>query len=317
MMADEIDPDVQILLDAAAKSELPPINELTADEARQQYFTVHEKIDFDPVPVGAVEDFTIDGPGGALPMRLYRPTAGGDSLPVVVFYHGGGFVLGSVDSYDGFCRHLCERSGCLVLSVEYRLAPEHRFPAAVDDACAALKWTFENAAAIGGDPAAVAVAGDSAGGTLSAAVCQMARDAGLGGPAAQVLIYPAVDLGDAYPSRRAFADTYPIPKKVIDWFYDHYLGRADAEDDPRAAPIRAERFDGLPPTLVITAGLDPLCDEGEAYADKLRDAGVPVEYKCYTGCIHGFAALGKFLRIATDAMDFVADYLKKTLRPAG
>ena len=265
-MPNKLDPDVQRLIDTVVNADFTPINLLSPEEARRQYRNDEFETLIKPVPVGGVENFTIDGPGGALPMRLYRPSQGDGTLPVVVYFHGGGFVIGGLESYDGLCRLLCESSGCLILSVDYRLAPEHRFPAAVDDAFAALEWALSHAADMGGDPSAVAVAGDSAGGTLAAVVCHLAHDRDMASPAAQVLIYPAVDMHDDYPSRRTFAKMIPIPKPVIEWFNDAYLGDAKSADDPRASPIRYARFDGLPPALVVTAGFDPLRDEGEAYA---------------------------------------------------
>ncbi|MCG8546059.1 MAG: alpha/beta hydrolase [Alphaproteobacteria bacterium] len=316
-MSNKLDPDVQSLIDTVANADFTPINLLSPEEARRQYLNDEFETLIKPIPVGQVENFTIDGPGGALPMRLYRPSQDDGTLPVVVYFHGGGFVIGGLESYDGLCRLLCERSGCLILSVDYRLAPEHRFPAAVDDAFAALAWTFSHAAEIGGDPSAVAVAGDSAGGSLAAVVCHLAHDGEVASPAAQVLIYPAVDLKADFPSRRTFAKMIPIPKQVIEWFNNCYLDNPESIDDPRASPIRYARFEGLPPALVLTAGFDPLRDEGKAYADKLRDAGVPVEYRCYDGLVHGFVSMGGVIRAASDAVDVIAAYLSKTVRPAG
>lgn len=234
-----------------------------------------------------VRDFTIPGPAGELTVRHYAAEPG---APLLVFLHGGGFVVGSLGTHDGLCRRLCHDSGVHVLSVDYRLAPEHKAPAAGEDCIAAYRWAVEHADELGADPQRVAIGGDSAGGNLAAVVTQAARDRGLALPALQLLIYPMVDPGGETVSRTLFADGYFLTKADIDWFNGHYIGDADiSPTDIRVAPLRATDLRGLSPALVLTAGFDPLRDEGAAYAGALAAAGVPVDLREYGSLTHGFA----------------------------
>ena len=307
---DEADDATRALLEWVAEADLPPLHGMGAQEARRAFDERRERVDLDPVPVARVEDRVLDAPGRAIPIRVYEPRRGGGARPLLVYFHGGGFVIGNLDSHDSLCRRLTEGAGCVTVSVDYRLAPEHRFPAAAEDAAAALERVAEKAAALGGDGGRIAVAGDSAGGTLAAVAAQHARDRGAPGLRAQVLVYPAVDPVGRHESTVAFADIFPIDKPMMDWFYRHYFGDGPPPDDPRAAPGRVADLSGLAPATVLTAGLDPLCDEGAAYARRLRGAGVPVDYECYEGTVHGFLGMGKALPHAERAIERVCAALR-------
>ena len=243
-----------------------------------------------PLAVGAVRDLEVKGATGSLRARHYAPRhVNGSPAPLLVFFHGGGFVFGDVDTHDAPCRYLCEHAGAHVLSVEYRLAPEHRFPAAALDAHAAFLWAVENAASLGADPKRVGVAGDSAGGNLSAAASWMAVNAGGPRPVCQILVYPATDRRVAWESLSLFAEGYFLTKESIDWYDLQYSGGDAATlGDPRRTPLAAETFAGLPRTLVVTAGFDPLRDEGEAYGAALKKAGVDVTVRRFDSLVHGF-----------------------------
>jgi acetyl esterase len=233
---------------------------------------------------------------------------------VLVWYHGGGWVLGDLETADASCRELAVRAGCLVVSVEYRLAPEHPFPAGVDDAWEALGWVAEHAAELGGDPARLAVGGDSAGGTLAAVVTHRARDRGGPPIAFQLLVYPVTDLRLGHPSVEDNADGYVLTRDSMLWFRSHYVGANEADVlNPLASPLLAEDHSGLPPALIITAGYDPLRDEGEAYGRKLEEAGVPVTVHRYEGQIHGFFAMVALLDGAKEALDEAAEALRDAL----
>jgi acetyl esterase len=237
--------------------------------------------------VVAARNFTIAGPAGAIPVRHYRAA---DGAPLLVFYHGGGFVVGGLDSHDALCRRISHDAGVHVLSVDYRLAPEHKAPAAADDADAAYRWALEHAGELGADPDKVAVGGDSAGGNLAAVVTQSARADGVRLPALQFLIYPVTDFGSATVSKTLFAEGYFLSRADMDWFHGHYLDGADIDgSDPRVAPLLATDLSGLSPALVATGGFDPLRDEGRAYAQALAAAGVPVDWREYGSLIHAFA----------------------------
>lgn len=248
------------------------------------------------------DDFSIAGPAGPLKVRHYRAAAG---APLLVFLHGGGFVVGSFATHDGFCRRLCQDAGVHVLAVDYRLAPEHKAPAAGEDCYAAYEWALEHAAELGADPSRVAVGGDSAGGNLAAVVTQTARDRGARLPALQVLIYPMVDPVGETVSRSLFAEGYFLTKADIEWFDHHYVvGSGLDHDDPRVAPLHAADLSGLSPALVVTAGFDPLRDEGRAYAQALAAAGVPVDRREYGSLVHAFI---NFFPLGGDSELAVAD----------
>lgn len=282
-----LDPQARTLLDQMAAAGIPPTHTLSVEDARRTMLARRALVAGDPEPVARVEDRQIPGPAGALPIRVYAPSAG-QLLPVLVYFHGGGWVLGNLDSHDQVCRALANGADCAVVSVDYRLAPEHTFPAAAEDAYAATKWVATNAAELGGDGTRLAIGGDSAGGNLAAAVALMARDRGGPRLTHQLLVYPVTDRAFDTPSYRENAEGYSLHRADMIWFWGHYLaGEADA-DSPYASPLRAHDLAGLPPALVITAEYDPLRDEGEAYAARLRDASVPIVSTCYPGMIHGF-----------------------------
>lgn len=259
--------------------------------------------------IARTEDRTIPGPHGDIPVRIYTPE-GTTPLPVVVYFHGGGWVLGSIASHDTSCRSIANASGAIVISVDYRLAPESKFPKPLDDAFAAAEWIAENAESFGGDSQRMAIAGDSAGGNLATVVSMRARDAGSPRILFQVLVYPVIDYNFDTPSYIQNAEGYALTRAVMIWFWGHYLNNADEGQNPLCSPMRAPDLSGLPPALIITAEFDPLRDEGEAYAKRLIESGVPVEYTCYDGMIHtffGIAGLDK----AKEALGQVGRALKE------
>lgn len=296
----KLDRDTEALLFWVSTSPATPLWQLDPEAARHEYRRSLAKTEAPAPEIGGTSDFSIPGPAGPIPIRKYVPLHA--SSASLLFFHGGGCVLGDIETHDALCRTLCHDTGATVFSVDYRLAPEHRFPAATDDAIAALLWLSREASALGLDPARIAVVGDSAGGGLATVALHETKGR-LEAPArAQVLIYPALDLRGRLPSRKELAHHFPIPREMIFWFFDHYFGNAWPIADPRASPTLYEDFTGLPPTLIITAGYDPLRDEGAEYAQALADAGTPVEYVCYEGTIHGFMNMGRMLRAAHRAM---------------
>lgn len=257
--------------------------------------------------VASVEDLEVPGPDGPLPVRVYRPDGAAVPAPVVVFFHGGGWVLGSIATHDATCRGLANRTGAVYVSVDYRLAPEHPYPAAPEDCYAATCWVADHAADLGVDPGRLAVAGDSAGGNLAAVVCQMARDRSGPAIAFQLLIYPVTDLDlDRWPSMEENADGPLLTREGMDWFARHYVGTLPFTGDPYAAPIRAADLSGLPPAYVATAGHDPLRDEGAGYAEALAAAGVTVGYDNFATMIHGFVGFADVVPAAGEARDRIA-----------
>jgi acetyl esterase len=264
-------------------------------------------------PVASVVDELLPGPGGPLPVRVYEPS-GSRPFGVLVYLHGGGWVTGSLDTHDGVCRALAARARCVVLSVAYRLAPEHRFPAALDDAWAALAWVAGHAASIGGDAARIAVGGDSAGGTLAAVTARRARDRGL--PLElQLLVYPVLDASQRQASYDEFANGYGLTRDGMRWYWEQYLGPDADPADPDVSPLQALELSGLAPALVLTAENDPLRDEGEAYAARLTAAGVPVRLTRYGGQIHGFFRMRAIMPQADAALDEAAAALREALAP--
>jgi acetyl esterase len=267
-----------------------------------------------PRPMARVEAIAIPGPGSDIPARLYVALgAPRPPQPLLVYYHGGGWVIGDLDSHDSVCRFLAEHSGCRVLSVGYRLAPEHPFPIPLEDAVAAFAWAHGHAAELGADPGRVAVGGDSAGGNLSTALCLQNRESGDPQPAMQLLLYPVTDAVGGQQSRDTFAEGFLLTRNDMEWFEDHYIPDGIDEADPRASMMRAEDVSGLPPAYVATAGFDPLRDEGEIYAARMRDAGVPVVLQRQHGLIHGFANLTAICPSARAAMLEVAGALRMGL----
>ncbi len=245
-------------------------------------------------------------------MRLYRgaTASAGTALPVLVYFHGGGWVIGDLDTHDSLCRHLANAAQCIVIAVDYRLAPDHKFPAAVEDCWAATLWVAKEAEPLGIDGDRLAVGGDSAGGNLAAVVSLMARGHGTPRLRCQVLLYPAVDCGMVHPSHERFAEGYLLTRPTMRWFYDHYLRNSADVEDWRASPLRAPDLSGVAPAFVLTAGNDVLCDEGEAYARRLQQAGIPVQLRHYPDQIHGFLTMGKIVQAAGPALDDVAAALR-------
>jgi acetyl esterase len=286
----------------------PPLPEL-----RQQLRVMVSLMD-EPAPALArIEDISIPGPAGNIPARVYSSSAAKTSQPAVVYFHGGGWVQGDLETHHGLCARLAKHAGVLVVAVDYRLAPEHKFPAAVDDCVAAYRWTRAKGRDVGADTARVAVAGDSAGGNLSAAVSQLAAAESSPVPTCQVLIYPAVDFSLDTASHRELVEGHVIPRERVLWYMEQYL-RSDADkNDLRASPLRAASLKGQPPAMIVTAGFDPLRDEGRAYADRLREAGVDVVYREYPGQIHAFVSLTKAIPQGMVATLEIADYLRRRL----
>ncbi len=281
-----LDPQAQALLDQMAAAGAPPFESLSPEQAREMIMQMRE-LAGPPEPVARVEDRVAATAAGPIPVRIYAPEATGP-LPVLVYFHGGGWVIGNLETVDAPCRALANRARCLIVSVDYRLAPEHKFPAAAEDCYAATRWVAEHAAELGADPSRIAVGGDSAGGNLAAVVALMARDRGGPRLAYQLLIYPVTNYDFSTPSYQENAEGYLLTKNAMVWFWDHYLRDPSDGQNPYASPLRAADLRGLPPAFVITAEYDPLRDEGEAYAERLRQAGVPTELRRYDGMIHGF-----------------------------
>lgn len=287
----ELDPQIAAILALSERLGPPPIETHVPARARVLAAQGLAPLDARPRPMAAIHDMVMDTGERRIPARLYRPRWARSRGPAVVYYHGGGGVIGSVASYDAVCRALAGDTGYPVLSVDYRLAPEHPFPAGVDDALAAYRWAREHAATLDIDPGRIAVAGDSVGGTFAAVVSQQASDAGLPAPALQVLLYPGLDCTFSCPSHQTFDRGYLLSASLLRWFRGHYLTDPGLRWDLRASPLLATRLAGLPRALIITAGFDPLRDEGELYAERLRRAGVDVRYRCERSLIHGYISL--------------------------
>lgn len=305
-----IDPKAQALLDARNALGNPAYRTMTVEAVRAMTIQQSVALNKRKIPVAGVADRTIPGPGGPLRVRVYTPEGPGP-FPLVVYFHGGGFVICDLDTHDGLCRALCKASGSVVASVDYRLAPEHKFPAAVDDAEAATRWALAHAPEIGGDPSRVVVAGDSAGGSLATSACLRLRDAGDPLPVGQALLYPITTCHlDTTPSYRSYSDGYGLTRDSMLWFVSHYLPDPALADDPFASPLLARDLSGLPPALVVTAEYDLLRDEAARYADRLRASGVPTKTIHYDGMIHGFLRYVGILDQSQRGIDAVADWLK-------
>ena len=307
-----LDPQVKTLLDQMASLGGPPIQELGVTKARA-LLEGFAAIGGPPAAVAGVEDRTFAGPAGEVPVRIYRPTDDAGPQPALVWFHGGGWVLGSIEGSDLTCRELAARAGVVVVSVGYRLAPEHPYPGGLDDCYAALAWVTATADDLGVDPRRVAIGGDSAGGNLAAAVALASRDRG--GPAVrfQLLVYPAIDALMSYPSIRDNGQGYMLTDDSMKWFVELYLGEHGDPKDPLVSPIYADDLSGLPPALVITAEFDPLRDEGEAYAARLRQERVAAKVSRYDGLIHGFFNMGAIVEAARPATAEAADALRLAL----
>jgi len=310
-------PQAGRLLQLIEQSGMPPVHQLTPEEARQAYRERRFFTQPDPPDVAAVRHLDAEGEAGAIPVRLYRPlgSAPAEALPVVVYFHGGGFVIGDLDTHDVLCRQLANASGCALASVDYRLAPEHPFPAAVSDGIAAIDWLRRNAASLSVDPARLAVAGDSAGGSLAAVASIAARDRGDDPPIRfQLLIYPGTDVRCTAASHETNGAGYLLTRESIHYFVDHYISDAAHLVEWRASPLLREDLAGLPPALVLTAGYDPLRDEGLAYAQRLDEAGNRATLVCFDRQIHGFITMGRVLDEADTAVALCANELRRALQ---
>jgi len=294
-----------------AAARLRPIEEMTPVEAREQMEAMARARQADPLPVARVEERIIPGAAGAIRIRFYCPKAAAP-VPAIVYFHGGGHVIGSLDTHDAVARNLCAGAGALVASVDYRMGPEHQFPAAVHDSFAALQWLHKNAESLGADPERIGVHGDSAGGNLAAVVALLARDAGAPSLRLQSLVYPVTDYGMSGESYDKYATDHGIlTRDAMVWFRNHYLHSAEAASDWRASPLHAASFAGVAPAIIITAECDVLHDDGERYAEALRQAGVPVEYKEYAGMIHAFFGMVPAVDDAMNAQRLVWDAFKR------
>ena len=303
------DPATARILEAVAALGLPQLHSMSPQAARTAFAVRVQSGNVLPEVVQRVDDLHITTRDGeALHLRRYQ-AAEGDGQPLLLYFHGGGFVIGSVDTHDPICRYLAARSGCSVISVDYRLAPEHRYPTAVHDALDAFEWVWANADTLQIDLQRVAVAGDSAGGTLAAVVAQHARRQGRS-LLHQVLFYPALDQGGAYPSRQYFGDKFLLTQDAIRWYAQHYYGHGQPELHPDASPARSEDLEGLAPATIITAELDPLRDEAAHYAAMLEAAGVKTRYRCVEGVIHGFLGMARHVPAALRQLEHVAEDLR-------
>ena len=309
---DTLDPALQLILAVRQRLGVRPLAQLGPERARR--FALREaRVSAGPPPhVGAVRDLQVDGAEGPLPARHYAPAEPGGPHPLLVYFHGGGWVVGDLDTHDATCRLLCRHAGVHVLSVDYRLAPEHPFPAAVRDAGAAFAWACAHAAELGADPARVAVGGDSAGGNLAAVATRLAATGGGPVPVLQLLIYPATDLDAERPSLSLFAEGFYLTRADRDWYTETYL-RGASDEDPLGSPLLAGALAGLPPAIVINAAFDPLRDEGEAYAQALREAGTPVLARRFPGLTHAFVNMTGIHPASRDAMVEVAGCLRGVL----
>ncbi|EDX75541.1 alpha/beta hydrolase fold domain protein [Coleofasciculus chthonoplastes PCC 7420] len=290
----------QLILNQIKTLGLPPLNELEPIQAREQAAQA-DQFSHKPEPVARVENRLIPGSTVDIPIRIYTP-AGNPPFPILVFFHGGGWVIGSLDAVDSICRTLANQAGCIVVSVDYRLAPEHKFPAAVEDAYTAIEWVAKNAASFQGDPKRIAVGGDSAGGNLAAVVALLSRDRNFPSLSYQVLFYPATQYGFDTDSHRQNGKDYLLTTELLVWFWHHYLSSAADGQNPQASPLLAGDLSNLPPALIITPEYDPLRDEGEAYGMRLQKAGVSVRMTRYDGTIHGFVGMAHVLDQGREAL---------------
>ena len=317
-MTGKPDAQMQAVLDELAALKGKPIAQCTPEEARKQpgppdavkALLKKQGKSLDPEAVGSVKDVTYPAAAGTQPARVYTPKGDGP-FPVLAYWHGGGWVIADLDAYDSSCRALCNAAGCVVVSLDYRRAPESPFPAAADDALAGYQWVLKNAAAMNGDPKKVAVAGESAGGNLATVTTIRARDTGLQLPLAQVLVYPVTDNDLDTPSYTKNADAKPLDKPMMKWFFAHSVGnQPNAATNPVAFPMRAANLAKLPPTTIINAEIDPLLDDGVRYAAKLKAAGVTVTQKTFPGVTHEFFGMGAVIDKSKEAVQVAADALK-------
>ncbi len=307
-----VHPQIKLALEALAKADISPIHTLTAPRAREVMNAMSKARGGQPAPVERTEDRTISGPHGDVPVRIYWPKAKGPH-PAFVYFHGGGHVIGDLDTHDTIARNLCGGADVVVVSIDYRLAPEHKFPAAAEDAWAGYQWVRSAPSDLNIDPKRLSVGGDSAGGNLAAVVALMARDAGHTNIRLQLLVYPVTDFAMTGASYTGYANGFGVlTADAMKWFRDHYLGRAEDAGDWRASPIKAS-LEGLPPALIIAAECDVLRDEGVAFADALRAAGNDVQRREYAGMIHGFFGMTPIIDDAVAAQRYASEALRKAL----
>ena len=313
-----IDPDLARLLELSRQAGYPPFEAMTPRAARSAYSASIAALETAPLEVASVRDLTIEGPGGPLPARIYcgLGTAADARLPCLLFLHGGGWVIGGLDTHDRQCRRIASRGRICVVAVDYRLAPEHPFPAALDDAATALRWLHAEAGALGIAADAVGVGGDSAGGNLAAALALLARDGAVPPVTFQALLYPALDLSASTDSYRRVTSGVPLTAATMHWFIGHYAPRESDRLDWRASPLRAHSLAGVAPALVLTVAHDPLCDEGRAYAARLEHAGVRVTALHHDDQMHGLFGLGRYVPVADLVADHVAALVGHELRGA-
>ena len=303
MAETKLDPQMEAYLKKAEKVGLPPIDKLTPQEARRIRNPFMKETGGPPEPVARVEDLRATGLQGFIPLRLYTPQGRGP-FPILVYFHGGGWLLGDLETHDSLCRSLANRGSCVVALVDYSLAPEHPFPAAVEDAYAATRWISKHAGQISGDPSRIAVGGDSSGGNLAAVVCLIARERKEPALVFQLLVYPVMNLSSfANRSYKEYGDKYTLTRNEMEYIRRNYLKQEEEARNPYVSPLLAENLSNLPPALVITAECDVLTDEAKAYADRLKAAGVPVTYVSYEGLIHGFFRLGNSIDRAREALN--------------
>ena len=312
-----LDPNAETLLAMMRAAGRPPFDKLTPDEARQAFRDGRAATQPEPQDVAEVQDVSCPGPVSDIMLRTYRPlgSSAHETLPALVYFHGGGWLLGDLDSHDVACRHYANRAGCRVISVDYRMAPEHKFPAAVDDCAAATRWVLTQARTLGIDSRRVAVGGDSAGGNLAAVVALMARDWDLPPLTFQLLVYPATDLAMTHASYQRVTDGLMLTSTTMAWFIEHYLRGPQDRCDWRASPLRAADLSGLPRALVLTCFYDPLCDEGIAYARRLESEGVRVTHLHFSDQLHGFVGQGRIIRAGNMALDIASAVLRNALWP--
>jgi len=309
-MAVALDPQMKALLDQANAAGPLFLRAETPEQARAKMAALQEARPRPVVPIYRVEDRHIPGPAGQIAIRIYTPQ-GRTPMGVLVYFHGGGWVLGNLEGHDAVCRSLANGAGCLTVAVDYRLAPEHQFPAAPEDCYAATRWVAENAESLGGDRSHIAVGGDSAGGNLATVVAMMARDRGGPRLCFQLLLYPAISAADDTPSQREFADDgFILSRADMEWFWGHYLGAPRDRENPYACPNAAKDLARLPPALVETASHDPLRDEAEAYAEQMRRAGVQVVCTRYDGVTHGFVSFADLLDKGKQGLRQASDALR-------
>jgi acetyl esterase len=313
-----LDPDAALVVEMMRAAGRPPFETLTPAQAREAYAASRAVLQPEPDPVAETRDIAAPGPLGPIPLRIYRSagSTANETLPGLVYYHGGGWLLGGIDSHDVVCRRFANLARCAVVSVDYRMAPEHKFPAAVDDSAAATRWVAENARDLGIDPARVAVGGDSAGGNLAAVMALMSRDGDLPPLAYQLLIYPGTDMMMTTISSQTVREGVPLTSATMKWFVDHYMRSHADFADWRASPLRAADLSGTAPALVLTASHDPLRDEGIDYARRLEREGVRVTHLHFADQVHGFLSMGRIIRASEVALQMMSTALRTALYPA-